>query len=519
MAVVGVTDYFVVDGYRELRAIQDDDAKLASLIGHAKLSEAKAIKLFANVELRTDILVNGNRINYHVIFSDEVSADDITDDFLSQLHFTSEGNPGENDERTSLTRKNLENLGKRLKAEHAGFQQEADGFVGMKTATIDPKEVSDVLSKSQAKFGGKYVFCVPSDEDLSKIGWNTQGHLVRKVLIQKSHMLFTSNVKTKDFALGLTHASVEEYLTEFKTFKPCVHGSDAHTFDELFEPKEARLTWVKADPTFKGLLQIINEPDSRVYIGASPEGLKAIEARSTKIVRELSIHKKAGANLSEKWFDEQIPLNPELIAVIGNKGSGKSALADILGLLGNTPRYKDFSFLSDGRFKDKKLNKAKHFEASATWLDGNVDGPISLDDSPALGSVETIKYIPQDYLEKICNEVSLGAGSKFYDELQKVIFSHVSEPEQLGFSTLDDLLRHRSEETKKSIGFLIDQLKSTNRSIAESEAQLTDTYRKGLEGQLAVKQRELEAHDQAKPPAKVTPAEDPAASEAKKESC
>lgn len=516
VAAVGVTDYFVVDGYRELRAIQDDDARLVSLIGQAKLPDAKAIKLFANVELRTDILVNGNRVNYHVIFSDEVSADDITDDFLAQLHFTFEGNPGGNDGRASLTRKNLENLGRRLKAEHAQFQQDGDVFVGMKTATVDLKEVSDVLSKSQAKFGGKYVFCVPSDEDLSKIGWNTQGHLVRKVLIQKSHMLFTSNAKTKDFALGLTHTSVAEYLAEFKTFKPCVHGSDAHKFDELFEPKEGRLTWIKADPTFKGLLQVINEPDSRVYIGSYPEGLKAIEARSTKIVRELSIHKKAGANLSEKWFDEQLPLNPELIAVIGNKGSGKSALADILGLLGNTPRYKDFSFLSDGRFKDKKLNKAKHFEASATWLDENVDGPISLDDAPALGAVETIKYIPQDYLEKICNEVSLGVGSKFYDELQKVIFSHVSEAEQLGFGTLDELLSHRSEETKKSIGFLIDQLKSTNRSIVESEAQLTDTYRKGLEGQLAVKQRELEAHDQAKPPEKVIPTEDPAASEATK---
>ena len=517
VAVVGVTDYFSVEGYRELKAVQDDDAKLASLIGQDKVALAKAIKLFPNVELRTDILVDGNRVNYHVIFSDEVPSDVITNDFLAQLHFTAEGNPDGSDEETSLTKSNLESLGKRLKAEHAQFQQDTDLFVGMKTATIGHKEVTRVLMQSQAKFGEKYVLCVPSDEDLSKIGWNTQGHLLRKVLIQKSHLLFTSNPKTRNFGLGQTHASVEEYITEFKTFKACVHGSDAHKFDELFEPSKGRLTWIKADPTFKGLLQVINEPDSRVYIGQYPDGLKGIEARSTKVVRELSIHKKAGTNLPEKWFNTQLPLNPELVAIIGNKGSGKSALADILGLIGNTPRYKDFSFLSDGRFKDKKLNKAKHFEASATWFDGTVDGPISLDEIPGAGDVETIKYIPQDYLETICNEVSLGTGSKFYEELQKVIFSHVPEAEQLGFGTLDELLAHRSEETKKSIGFLVEQLKSINRSIADSEIQLTDTYRKNLEGQLLVKQRELDAHEQVKPIAKTPPTEDPTASEATKQ--
>lgn len=214
--------------------------------------------------------------------------------------------------------------------------------------------------------------------------------------------------------------------------------------------------------------------------------------------------------MSEKWFDHQLPLNPELIAIIGNKGSGKSALADILGLIGNTPRYEAFSFLSPDRFKDRRNNKAKHFEATATWGDEKVDGPTSLDEIPAKGSVETIKYIPQDYLETICNEVSLGSGSKFYQELQGVIFSHVPEAEQLGFSSLDDLLKHRSEETKKSIDLLVDQLIAVNRELVACEGQLTETHRKSLEAQLAAKQREIEAHDLAKPPDQAPPSEDPA---------
>jgi hypothetical protein len=107
----------------------------------------------------------------------------------------------------------------------------------MMQATVDHKSVSTILSQRESMFGGKYVFCVPCDEDLSKVSWDGQGHMVRKILIQKSHILFTSNKSTRDFALGLKHPKPEDYLKEFRTFKPCIHGSDAHTPAELFPLK------------------------------------------------------------------------------------------------------------------------------------------------------------------------------------------------------------------------------------------------------------------------------------------
>jgi hypothetical protein len=510
VAVVGVTDYFVVDGYRFLKQLQLDDARLTALIGADKLEAAKAITLFANVELRTDILIDGNRVNYHVIFSDEVSSDDILDNFLAQLHFTCEGNPSGVDQQLSLTRKNLESLGKTLRAQHQKFEGMTDIFVGMMQATVDHKEVSEVLSKREGKFGGKTLFCVPCDEDLSNVSWDGQGHMTRKILIQKSDILFTSNKNTREFALGLKHPSPEDYLKEFLAFKPCVHSSEAHKLSDLFEPAQGRLTWIKADPTFKGLMQTLNEPDTRVYIGTMPPGVEGVRNRPTKIVKDLTTQKRAGSSLTEKWFDQKLELNSELIAIIGNKGSGKSALADILGLLGNTPRSEAFSFLSPDRFKDRKLNKAKHFEATATWVDGKVDGPVSLDDTPRDGAVETIKYIPQTYLERICNEVSLGSGSKFYEELQSVIFSHVPEAEQLGFSSLDELLQHRSEQTKKTIDLLMDQLKGINRELASIEELLTEAHRRSIEEQLLAKQREIDAHELTKPSEQTPPLEDPA---------
>ncbi|WP_176017105.1 TrlF family AAA-like ATPase [Burkholderia sp. BCC0398] len=509
IAVIGVTDYFLVDGYRYLRELQHDVDRLASLIGVDKVQAAQEIKLFANVELRTNILVNSNRVNYHVIFSDDVSPDDIRDNFLARLSFTSEGNPAGIDQEASLTRANLEQLGRTLKAQHTNFQRHSDIFVGLMQATIDTKAISTELQKQEALFANRYVFCVPCDEDLSGVSWNGQGHMLRKVLIQKSHILFSSNANTRAFALGQRHSTPDEYLAEFRTFKPCLHSSDSHAFDELFEPDDERYTWIKADPTFRGLLQTINEPDSRVYVGACPPSLESVRGRPTKILRELTIRKTSDSSLAETWFDHQLPLNPELVAIIGNKGSGKSALADILGLIGNTSRDGEFSFLHPERFRDRKNNKAKHFEAFASWGDGTSTEPIRLDEKPPEGVLETIKYIPQDYLETICNEVSLGSDGQFYSELQNVIFSHVSPAEQLGHTSLDELLRSRSQETQKAIDFLVDQVKAINREIVAHEDRLTPEYRRALDAQLEAKQRELQAHDLVKPGVVAAPDLDP----------
>ncbi|MGF6457236.1 TrlF family AAA-like ATPase [Pseudomonas frederiksbergensis] len=517
VAVVGVADYFVADGYRYLKGLQADVAQLKAIVGDEIFERAKAIKLFANVELRTSVLVDGNRVNYHVIFSDEVSADEIAEDFLAQLHFTSEGIAGGLDQKESLTKRNLERLGQSLKSQHAKFAEYSDLFVGMMQATIDHAQVTEVINRQSSKFSNKHFFCVPCDEDLSKVRWDGQGHLTRKVMIQKSHALVSSNSKTRDFALGLKHESVEEFVAEFGAPKPCIHGSDAHSYEEMFEPDQGRYTWIKADPTFKGLLQILNEPDSRVFIGLCPPSLESIRNRPTKIVKEISVRKKSDSDYEEVWFDSSIPLNSELIAIIGNKGSGKSALADILGLIGNTPRYQTFSFLSADRFRDRKSNRARHFQATALWGDDQEVGPVSLDSLPVDGSVETIKYIPQDYLETICNEVSKGRGSKFYDELQHVIFSHVSTAEQQGFATLDALLDHRSEENNKTIDLLVEQLKSINRALASCEGQLTASHRRHLDALLVSKKRELEAHDLLKPLLQPEPSEDPANNEFTKE--
>jgi len=59
----------------------------------------------------------------------------------------------------------------------------------------------------------------------------------------------------------------EEYVKEFFSLKPCIHGSDAHCYEKLFRPDKNRYCWVKSIPTFEGIRQMLFEPKERVYIG------------------------------------------------------------------------------------------------------------------------------------------------------------------------------------------------------------------------------------------------------------
>ena len=98
-------------------------------------------------------------------------------------------------------------------------------------------------------------------------------------------------------------------------------------------------TWIKADLTFEGLKQIIFEPRNRVFIGAEPEIERRVRENKTRYIKSLHINCVEGYRKDQHgmWFcDEKIVLGKELVAIIGNKGSGKSAVTDIIGLLGNS---------------------------------------------------------------------------------------------------------------------------------------------------------------------------------------
>lgn len=276
---------------------------------------------------------------------------------------------------------------------------------------------------------------------------------------------------------------------------PVVVGSDNHNINEYDLPSPC---WIKADCTFAGLCHVLHEPDDRVFIGDAPPSLRRVAANKTKYLRSVAARKRSEATIAENWFECVIPLNHGLIAVVGNKGSGKSALADVVGLLGNTKNSGSFSFLSSAKFCQPKANKAEHFEAEAVWETG-LTRKRKLSESIDAEEIETVNYIPQDYLEGVCNELSGDSHAGFGQALRQVIYSHVSEADRLGFGSLDELLAYKTKETTQAIdrhkGGLTDRIRKFLRLLE----QASPSHRKSLTNQLEAKRSELAANETAKP--------------------
>lgn len=151
----------------------------------------------------------------------------------------------------------------------------------------------------------------------------------------------------------------------WKTFKRVsILASDAHKLEAI----GSEYVWIKADPNFKGLKQAVIEPD-RIYIGDIPPSLERIQNNKTKTIDLLEVdwEELYTGSLGEWFKDIKIPLNPEMSVIIGNKGSGKTAIAEIIGLLSDSKNEKDFAFLENKKFRDKNLSK--NFNATLTWYD------------------------------------------------------------------------------------------------------------------------------------------------------
>lgn len=197
LAVIAVTDYFTVDGYKKLKEVYlSDPAKMSVLFSPDEIEKIKTITVLANVEFRLRNIVNDSRVNAHVIFSDEVPIRDIEENFLHDLDFTEEAQPQTTAQKRKLKVENIRELGARLQTEQPEFQAHKNPlFTGMMNAVVDDDQIMERLKDS--RFKDKFLFCVVADEDLPKMKWVSQAHLSRKVLIQRSDALFSANPSTR----------------------------------------------------------------------------------------------------------------------------------------------------------------------------------------------------------------------------------------------------------------------------------------------------------------------------------
>lgn len=285
-------------------------------------------------------------------------------------------------------------------------------------------------------------------------------------------------------------------LPNYKREMTYILASDCRSINDKSNPESVKFlgekfTWIKADPTFEGLKQIIREPN-RVYIGDRPNKLLIVENNKTKYIKEIVVNKTQDSKTEEAWFNCRLELNSGLISIIGNKGSGKSALAEIIGLFGSSSNYDQFSFLTDKRFKKKQL--AKNFEGKIVWED-NQALCANLNDTSAPWDNERVKCIPQSYIENLCNEMD----DKFQKEINGVIFSHIANNDKLGKTTLEELIVFKTQMIDKKIKTKDIELSIVNKELVSLEKKNTFEYKSTLEERVKLLQDELRAHYETKP--------------------
>ncbi|KAB1082567.1 AAA family ATPase [Neorhizobium galegae] len=483
--VIGINDYFSVAGYREVKRRLDDPgaATEGNKAYRESLEKLRSKMLMPVVECRmTNVLMNkkgtGQRINFHLIFDPAIDPENI-ETFLKN---------------------------QRVKDSSIGSRYSDSQFL-LDDVSVDFNTMIQAL-RSDGVFKDRFLIWLPYDEYGGIDGINpSTDKLFKENLIYNADILGSSNKKQADFFLWKeTSYTEEQYRGWFRCRKPCIKGSDSHNVnDELGKLKDHnsqptdKYCWIKADPTFSGLRQIINEPEDRVFIGKLPPKLEGVRANATRYIDRLHITKTPDADTPESWFDCELPLNADMVAIIGNKGSGKSALADVLALAGNTHcDTAHFSFLTKQRFCEKNGRLAKQFEVRPVWKDGT-ESTASLNARPDTNGVELVRYIPQTYLEKVCTETEPGQQSEFQLELRKVIFSHISDADRLDKETLDELIEYKTEELKGQIESARREVSRINGDLVRLEDKATADHAAQLDAKLKLKQQELKAHQENRP--------------------
>lgn len=529
ISAIGITDYFFIDGYKKLRnEYLNNEARMRQLFANELegdpmfLDKVSKILILPNIEFRIEKLIPTNkdepgserRLTLHVLFSDDVPIEDIEENFINQLTFPNDAMPGAPDERLSLSKRNLAQLGESLQQRQVEFQSHPNPlYTGCMVAMVNDEQISQILHSARSKFGGKYLIIL-AEEYITKAKWNSSAHQGRKILYQKSHMIFSSNPKT------IQETVKQNFAEEFHGAKPCIWGSDAHEYERMFSPlAKGRFCWIKADTTFYGLKQVINEPVDRIFIGECPTDVDNIRQYRRVFITNLVFEKNAGSIVTERWFDgAAIQFNPGMVTIIGNKGSGKSALADTLALLGNCHLSQDsYSFLRPERFKhvdaEFKTSRAGEFTAHMKWYAGesvsrNLAAPFQQSE------IERVRYLPQGYLEKLCNPEHESQQQEFQNELERVIFSHVPLPKRLRETTLHDLVKIRTEEIRRAQSALKSRIRAANNKILSIEPKITEAAVSMLQERIKAKYHEIALFDGSKPTEIPPPSQSPSGADA-----
>lgn len=439
--ILGINDYLTLDGYRRVIEFKRQ--------GRLKNIEC----LLPVIEFRIDIFAGENklkRINYHVIFSNEVNLDIIQAQFLNSFTaaYTLEGDSEEADWVASLTDDALIDLGKRIKKtspNNQTLQNENDWNVGFNNFNVSYDALKKILDKPP--FRGRFITAIGKGE-WDDYRWDAGGAALKRSIINNADLVFLSCENAEHYNLAkkkLHDAQVNERLLD------C---SDAHYYSTVKHKDRIGNcnTWLKIEPTFNGLKQVLFVPEERICVSEThPEQKAPYQVISS--VRFI--------NGGRDFTSNRIALSPGLNAIIGGKSTGKSLLAGLMVKSSDPEEYERRKGRSNANDLEWIKSRQPQIDFEVSWKDG---GLTSLNDNE---KNRKITYFPQHYLNSKINDK--GVGNK---ELNKSIRNILSQTKiynvafqkyELGVQAIDELIASEAS----SFASKIRDLRRVEHSIKE----------------------------------------------------
>jgi AAA domain, putative AbiEii toxin, Type IV TA system len=418
---LGITDYFLIDTYEEVCR-----AKAVGRLPGVHF-------LFPNVEIRLSTgTVSSSALNAHLLFSPN------DDDHLERIRRLMAGFKFryQRDE-FRCERSELIRLGR---AHDPSIVDDQTALTaGVNQFKIDFEELRKTWETNDWFRNNCLVAVAAGERDGTSGLRDPSGSFAatRTNIEAFAHIIFSGNPKQAEFYSGKGNVSLDDLIAKWGGVKPCLHGSDAHAHAKVGKPALDRFCWLKGALTFETLRQACMNPDGRAYVGKEPPR----GALPSNAIRSVSVS-------NAPWMSPSaIELNPGLIAIIGARGSGKTALADFIAMGGcAVSRH-----LSEKSFLRRAAGHLKDSEAKLGWESGdltsNAFAGLAAED---LIDAPHVQYLSQQFVDQLCS--AEGLEDPLVREIERVVFDAHPDGDRLDATSFSELLDIRLEgaRTKRS---------------------------------------------------------------------
>ena len=414
--VLGINDYLFIDGYRIILDYKEQ-GRLQNIDLILPVVEFRLSKFCGNEKFK--------RINYHIIFSNELTPEQIQQQFLNALtaHYTLSPDCTQQWGGV-ISMDSIKDLGERIinsvpedKRKHYGNPLR-EGFNNL---NLETSVIKNALSNANPIFDGKFITAIGKTE-WEDFKWNDNSIAEKKSIINDVDIVFTAAENIDAYNKS------KEKLHEQGVNDLLLDCSDAHSFADQIELKD-RLgnckTWIKADTTFEGLKQILFEPEDRVKIQTT----KPDEKNIYQVIDSIALDE-------DDFWHGKIFLNPNLNTIVGGRSTGKSSLLKAIAAKHGNKEVEEDDFIR------------QHLDGvSIRWQDGN----------DQLG--REIEYFRQSYMHDIAFDS---------EKTNRIVDSIIKDKDEAGLlKAYNEQLTEISKEISEGV-FSIFQMQKDIVSIAKS---------------------------------------------------